>query len=129
MAGVKTLEPGEGLGGLRVDPANHNRCDVIFWPPQSQLPQLVTVPQTKPIAVVLTNPNPLGNLAEVTLNFSDAEGNASTPYLQYQLASSTTWQDATLVMLDGAPYSTNNRVAAPPPSERITSSSGTRSPI
>jgi hypothetical protein len=115
LAGVKTLEPGEGLIGLRVDPTNQSRCDVILWSPQPQLPQTASVPQTAPSAAVLPTTNTLGNLAAITVRLWDAEGNASTPFLQYQLPGSTNWQDATnIVSLDGAGYSTSTRVAASP---------------
>lgn len=56
LAGVKTLEPGEGLVGLRVDPAAPNTCDVIFWPPQSELWKPADVPQTAPLAAIVTPP-------------------------------------------------------------------------
>jgi hypothetical protein len=114
LAGVKTLEPGEGLVGLRVDPVSPNKCDVIFWPPQSQLPQIASVPQTAPAAAVLPSANPLGSVAVVTVRLWDAEGNASTPFLQYQLAGSANWQNATLTALDGVAYNPTARVAALP---------------
>ncbi len=114
LAGVKTLEPGEALIGLRVDPTNQNRCDVIFWPPQAQLSQLVSLPQTAPAAAVLPSANPLGSVAVVTVRLWDAEGNSSTPFLQYQTAGSTNWQDASLYTLDGVAYNPTNRVAALP---------------
>ena len=97
LSGVKTLEAGEGLIGLRVDPTNQSRCDLIFWSPQSQLPQLANLPNTAPAAAVLPATNTLGSLALVTNRLWDAEGNASTPFLQYQLFGATNWQSATLV--------------------------------
>lgn len=114
LAGVKTFDPGEGLVGLRVDPTNQSRCDVIFWSPQSQLPQLANLPNTAPAAAVLPSTNTLGSLALVTVRLWDAEGNASTPFLQYQLSGSTNWQSATLVTLDGGAYSSSARVATLP---------------
>jgi len=114
LAGVKTLEPGEGLIGLRVDPTNQNRCDVIFWPPQPQLPQLPNVPQSAPVAVVLPSTNTLTSMASVTNPLWDAEGNDSTPYLQFEVAGTTNWSDAAVVSVDGMPYSVNTRVAASP---------------
>lgn len=114
LASVKTFEPGEALIGLRVDPTNQSRCDVILWSPQSQLPQVASLPNTAPAAAVLPTTNTLGSLALVTVRLWDAEGNASTPFLQYQLSGSTNWQDATLLSLDGGAYSTNTRVAASP---------------
>lgn len=114
LAGVKTFEPGESLIGLRVDPTNQTRCDVILWSPQTQLPQLASLPNTAPSAAVLPTTNTLGSLALVTVRLWDAEGNASTPYLQFQLSGSTNWQYAALVSLDGAAYSTSARVATLP---------------
>ena len=114
LAGVKTLEPGEALAGLRVDPAMPNRCDVILWPPQESLPNLRSLPETAPAAAVLPSANPLGNFAALNVRLWDAEGNAATPFLQYQLAGSTNWQDATLLALDGAAYSAATRVTALP---------------
>ena len=96
LAGVKTLEPGEGLIGLRVDPTNQTRCDLIFWPPQPALQQLANLPQTAPTATVLPSTGPFGSLATVTVRLWDAEGNAATPFLQYQFSGATNWRDATL---------------------------------
>lgn len=70
--------------------------------------------QTAPLAVVLPATNSLGNFALLSIRLWDAEGNASTPYLQYQLSSSTNWQDATLAYLDGALYTTNTHMTATP---------------
>jgi len=114
LAGVRTLEPGEALVGLRVDPTNQNVCDVILWPPESQLPQLPSLPQTAPAAAVLPQTNALGSPAAVTIRLWDAEGNAATPFLQYQWSGTTNWLPATLTTLDAAPYSTATRVAALP---------------
>ncbi len=114
LAGVKRLGSGEGLIGLRVDPINQTRCDVILWPPQSVLPQTAGIVQTPPAAAVLPQTNILGSLAALRVRLWDAEGNASTPYLQYQFSGATNWQNATLTALDGAPYSSSNRVATLP---------------
>jgi hypothetical protein len=114
LTGVKTLEAGEGLAGLRVDQTNPNQCDVIFWSPQTQLPQIVSVPQTAPAAAVIPSANPLGNVAVVNIRLWDNEGNDSTPFLQYQLSGSTNWQNATLTALDGAAYNPATRVATLP---------------
>lgn len=114
LAGVKTLEAGEALVGLRVDPADPNRCDVILWPPQTSLPNLFSLPETAPAAVVLPSANPLGDFATFAVRLWDAEGNAATPFLQYQFAGSTNWQDASLLALDGAAYNSANRVTALP---------------
>ena len=70
--------------------------------------------ETAPAVVVLPSANPLGSIAVITVRLWDAEGNASTPFLQYQLSGATNWQDATLAALDGATYNTSNRVAALP---------------
>ena len=114
LSSVKTFAPGEGLIGLRVDPASPKKCDVIFWSPQSQLPQLASLPNTAPSAAVLPATNALGSLALVTVRLWDAEGNGSTPFLQYQLSGSAIWQSATLLNLDGGAYSASTRVAALP---------------
>lgn len=70
--------------------------------------------QTAPVAAVLPATNSLGNYGLLTIRLWDAEGNASTPFLQYQISGSTNWQDATLAYLDGASYAPTARVAAPP---------------
>lgn len=114
LAGVKTLQPGEGLIGLRVDPTNQNTCDLLFWSPQLRLPQVVSLPNTAPAAAVLLTTNILGAQASVTVRLWDAEGNASTPYLQYQLGSSANWQDAAIATLDDTAYSARTRVTASP---------------
>lgn len=114
LAGVKTFEPGESLIGLRVDPTNQSRCDVIHWSPQGELSQLVNLPNTAPASAVLPSTDVLAGSASVSVRLWDAEGNASTPLLQFKLSNSTNWQDATLTSLDGGTYSISTRVAASP---------------
>ena len=114
LSGVKTLEPGEGLAGLRVDPVSPNKCDVILWSALSQLPQVASLPNTAPAAAVLPSPYALGRLAVVTNRLWDAEGNASRPFLQFQLSGSTNWQNATLTHLNGTSYSTTTRLSTSP---------------
>lgn len=114
LAGVKTFKPGEGLIGLRVDPVSPSKCDVIFWSPQPQLPQVANLPNTAPAATVLPATNTLGAQATATVRLWDAEGNASTPFLQYQFAGSTNWRVATLLNLDSGAYSASTRVSASP---------------
>ena len=114
LAAVKTSDPGDGLVGLRVDPTVPNACDLILWPPQSELPQLVSPPQTPPIASVLPQAAAGGTLLRVRIRLWDAEGNASAPFLQYQLPGSTNWQDAAISRLDDAPYSPANKVTTLP---------------
>jgi hypothetical protein len=63
---------------------------------------------------VIPSANPLGSNAVVTIRLWDNEGNASTPFLQYQILGSTTWQNATLTTLDGSFYSLAVRVTALP---------------
>ena len=70
--------------------------------------------ETAPYAVVLPSPNALGSIALVSIRLWDDEGNASTPFLQYQILGSTNWQDATINALDGVAYNPTNRVAALP---------------
>jgi hypothetical protein len=113
MSALKTSEPGEGLVGLRVDTNAPNACSVIFWPPQAALPQLANITETAPSAAVIPSANPLGSNAVVTIRLWDNEGNASTPFLQYQFLGSTNWQNATLTTLDGS-YNLATRVAALP---------------
>lgn len=104
MARVKTLEPGEGLVGLRVSTNSPNVCDVILWPPQSQLPQLAGVPQTAPVTAILTEPSSGKGLATNQVRLWDAEGNDSWPEMQFQLSGSTNWTNLTIVSIDGLAY-------------------------
>lgn len=120
LAGVKTLEAGEALIGLRVDPASPQRCDVILWPPQPQLPALANLPNTPPAAAVLPSAGTLGGQAAVTVRLWDAEGNAATPFLQFQISGTTNWQNATLTGLNGGAYSIATRVAASPAGQNHT---------
>lgn len=120
LAGVKTLNAGEALIGLRVDPSAPNQCDVILWPAQSQLPALANLPNTPPATVVLPSAGTLGGQAAVTVRLWDAEGNAATPFLQYQVSGMTNWQDATMTGLNGGPYSVTTRVAASPAGQNHT---------
>ena len=104
LAGVKTLEPGEGLVGLRVDRTNQNTCDVVYWPPQRELPQLPNVPQTSPISTILPDPA-LGNgLATNQVRLWDAEGNNSWLQVQFQAPGWTNWANVTIVGIDGRAY-------------------------
>jgi hypothetical protein len=96
-----------------VDPANPNTCNVIYWPPQTALPQLPNITETAPSAAVIPSASPLGSNAVVTVRLWDNEGNASTPFLQYQILGASTWQNATLTTLDGS-YNLAARVAALP---------------
>jgi hypothetical protein len=50
----------------------------------------------------------------VTVRLWDVAGDSSIPFLQYQFTGSTNWTNATLVLLDGAPYSPSARVSALP---------------
>ncbi len=120
LAGVKTLHAGEALIGLRVDPVSLQRCDVILWPPQTQLPALANLPNTPPAAAVLPSAGTLGGQATLTVRLWDAEGNAATPFLQYQISGTTNWQDATLTSLNGGPYSVATRVTASPAGQNHT---------
>ena len=98
-----------------VDPSNKDACNVIFWQPQVGLPtpQQRAV-ETAPSAAVVPSSNPLGSNAVVTVRLWDNEGNASTPFLQYQILGSTNWQDSTLTTLDGSAYGLAARVTALP---------------
>jgi YD repeat-containing protein len=114
MSALKTSGTGEGLVGLRVDTNAPNACSVIFWPPQAQLPQNISLIETAPAAAVIPSGNPLGSNAVVTVRLWDNEGNDSTPFLQYQILGSTNWQNSTLTTLDGLAYSLATRVTALP---------------
>ena len=115
LKGVRMAELGQGLAGILVNPTNQNACNIIFWPPQAVLSApLPNAVETAPIATVVPSPNPLGAMAAVTVRLSDAEGNTSVPFLQYQFLGSSNWQNATLLSLDGAPYGPASRVSAFP---------------
>jgi YD repeat-containing protein len=114
MAPVKTLENGEGLLGLLVNPVTPNTCDVIFWPSQHHLPQATSFPQTAPLARVLPTPSSGGGLAKVQVRIWDGEGNASLPLLQYQIAGTTNWLDATVLKVGINNFSPTLRVPALP---------------
>jgi hypothetical protein len=115
MCSVQMPASGEGLAGLMIDPTNQNTCNVIFWTPQTVLPtpQPSTI-ETAPFAAVVPTTTSLGSNAVVTVRLWDNEGDASTPFLQYQILGSTNWQNATLTALDGAAYSLATHVTALP---------------
>jgi YD repeat-containing protein len=104
LAGVKALESGQSLLGLRVDSTVASRCDVILWPPQARLWAPSEVPQTAPITQILPTPNQGRDLARVDLRLWDAEGNTATPSLQYRLANSPAWSNATIAAINGAAH-------------------------
>ena len=115
LRAVGMPEIGQGLAGLLVSQTNQNACNVIFWPPQAVLPTpQPSLIETAPSAVPVPTNIPLGVLAPVTVRLWDAEGDSSTPFLQYQVNGNTNWQNATPTTLDGVPYSSAVRVAALP---------------
>jgi YD repeat-containing protein len=115
MCGVQMPAFGKGLAGLMVDPTNQSVCNVIFWSPQAVLPTpQPNLVETAPFAAVIPSANTLGSNAVVSIRLWDNEGNASTPFLQYQILGTTNWQNATLTALDGAAYSVAARVTALP---------------
>ncbi len=79
-----------------------------------------TAVETAPAIAVIPSLNSLGASARVTVRLWDAEGNSATPFLQYQVSGSPSWHDATLLSLDGGPYSTSTRVAAVPTGSEYT---------
>ena len=114
MTAVKAPDAGEALAGLLVHPGTPNTCDLIYWPPQSSLPQPLNFPQTAPLTRVLPSTNVLGGLARVPIRLWDAEGNASLPLLQFQPAGSSNWAEAAIAYVDMSPYSFSTRVATLP---------------
>jgi hypothetical protein len=63
---------------------------------------------------VVPSTTTLGSNAVVTVRLWDNEGNASTPFLQFQILGASAWQNATLTTLDAAPYNLAMRVTALP---------------
>ena len=110
MAGVKTLEPGQGLVGLLVDPANSNTCNVVFWPPKRELWQPLAVPQTAAIANLLPDPNSSQALATNMVQLWDAEGSPSIVELQFS-GDGASWSNVPILTVDGRP---NGFVSAMP---------------
>ena len=112
LAGVKTLEPGEGLVGLRVTNTAPNTCNINFWAPQSELWKPAEVPNTAPVATLLNTITNGGNTARVRVKTWDGEGNPVRVQLQYSFSGQSNWVDATLLSVDGmAPSAV---VSAPP---------------
>lgn len=99
LTAVGTHETGDALAGLRVDLARPIRCDLVIWPPEPRLPSLEAPRQTAPAATILPPEGVLGNLASLTVRLWDSEGNAATPYVQYQAAGATQWTYARLKTL------------------------------
>ncbi|MBI3986610.1 MAG: hypothetical protein HY343_06810 [Lentisphaerae bacterium] len=115
LASVRTYDSTEGLVGLRVDPANSQRCDVVYWPPQRVLWTLPsTFRQTAPVTRIMPSPSSGGGYARVGVKIWDAEGNSSLPYLQYQDPASSNWTNAALVRIDNSIYTEAIRVATHP---------------
>jgi hypothetical protein len=114
LARVPTLEPGQGLAGLNVNSTTPKTCNVIFWPPQTSLWTPVNVPVVASVVTVLPTTNVLGPVAVIPITISNAVGDASLPFLQYQIGQNTNWQNATIWSVDGTAYSSSLRVAALP---------------
>jgi hypothetical protein len=102
LAAVRTLEAGQSLAGLRVDPTEPNQCDLILWPPQQQLPALADIPQTAPVTQILPSPNSGRDIARVNLRVWDAEGGGAWLELEFQRTNSVAWSNATIAV-SGAP--------------------------
>ena len=96
LAAVRTLDPGQSLLGLRVDPVTPNRCDVILWPPVSKLSAPPDYPQTAPITQILPAPNAGTNGARVDIRLWDGEADPARVTLQYQRPYETAWLPATM---------------------------------
>lgn len=111
---LRTLEPGEGLAGLRVDPTNPNVCDVIFWQPQPSLWTPAQVAQTAPATRILVGTNEGFGVTRLDVRIWDAEGNPSSPTVQYSPSGTNGWTNATLLTLDGMTYNMLLAVAAQP---------------
>ena len=115
MCGLQTPALGKSLVGLMVDPTTQNICSVICWAPQAVLPTpQPSLIETAPLASVLPQSGDSGTLMSIQIRLWDAEGNTSTPFLQYKLLGTSNWQDAIIGSLDGAPYSAANKVLAQP---------------
>ncbi len=108
------MEPAQSLVGLGTDPATPNRCDVILWGPQQQLPVLAEVPQTAPVTAIVPPSGPGRNIALVDLLIWDAEGNAAQPKLQYLRPAAGNWANATIAAIDGLAYPHSSFVATDP---------------
>ncbi len=115
MSGVQTSGLGKGLAGVLVNPTNQSMCNVIYWQPQAVLPTPTpSIIETAPYTAVIPSSTTLGSNAVVTVRLWDNEGDAATPFLQFQFLGSTNWQNATLTTLDGAAYNLATRVIALP---------------
>jgi hypothetical protein len=104
LSAHRGLEAGEDLVGLLVDQAASNTCQVIFWPPQQQLPTFANIVQTAPITSILPDPSSGSGLATNQVRLWDAEGNDSWLAMQFQMSGSTDWTNLTIVSIDGAAY-------------------------
>jgi len=113
MDKVRTLDPGEGLIGLRVDPETPTSCSVIFWPPARTLWTQSSIKQTAPTTRIMATVNEGSGLSRVMIKIWDAEGNASSPEFQWSL-DGTNWSYASVLKLDGLSYSYAMSVAAVP---------------
>jgi|CZKV01.1.fsa_nt_gi YD repeat-containing protein len=103
-----------GLVGLRTSPYSPTALEIVYWPQVEQSAPPAQIPQTAPVAAVLPNTNILGGTAAISVTISDAEGDASHPYLQYQVPGSSNWQNSTILNVDGASYTPSLRVSALP---------------
>ncbi|MDB6174132.1 MAG: peptidase papain [Chthoniobacteraceae bacterium] len=94
----------EGLVGLLVDPATPAQCQVIHWGPddiEAALAGTGLVLNNLPKARVLPAFSPGGLQSFIGVRVWDAEADASTLVLQFQLPGSTTWSAAKLLTADG----------------------------
>jgi hypothetical protein len=114
LVGVQTFDQGKALAGLMVDPTNQSTCNIVLWSPQTSLPKPPNITETAPFAAVIPSSYPLGSNAVVNVRLWDNEGNASTPFLEYQFIGATNWQNATVGTLDGSPFISHVTVAAQP---------------
>jgi len=107
--------PGRSRGGPwlwnRPDPSTAGLC-IVCLARQTSAWVRFRKPHQSPESFPIPAAGGGASLVKVTL--WDAEGNRSLPLLQYQHPVSSNWMDATVVQLDGQPYSLMASVEAMP---------------
>jgi len=106
---------GDGLVGLRVDPASPQRTDIFLWLPRElDFAAAPVIQQTVPLVRVLPTTNSGGANSQIDVRLWDSEGNPSRIEVQFQNPSTGQWQNATLLSIDGQSVSAGMAVSALP---------------
>jgi hypothetical protein len=114
LTSYQGLDPNvQGLAGV-VSRRDATDAELVTWPAGTRNRTPAAVPQTAPVTRILPEPDRGAGISVVNIRVWDAEGNRVLPFLQYRDPGTLEWKDATILSLNGQPYSEAISVAAAP---------------